>query len=979
MDLQVLFAELADLSEAFAVGTAYILTPIRSITRESTSDSIEYTADYQSSTSAYACLLNALRGIQEGRVHDAWGWTEEIQNATSNIPTNLPCDNPIIECLNMANEAFWRQYLAGCEGTVFPQIPATVRQVRCIGKADYRISLADGIAEKSHSVIASVIQTSWALLVGQYTESQDVIIKSCNIPQNGTIDDAFAIPIRFKVCKDRFTGELSQHADELTRIVLSKQVDPPGAHTEKWTSCLAQNPPVLVQLHGEAVDLSPEAFHTGQVNSTDCGLLLHCVVFKDEIRIRAHFDPQVIDPQQTQRLLYQLSHVMKQVCRPDIRVGDIDFLSSNDRQEIASWNSGVGPSNACIHTLISHQVQRCPQAPAVSASDGDLTYRELENHANRLAAHLVRLGIRPGNFVPTLFEKSMWTQVAVLAILKTGAAFVMLDPAHPASRNRLICQKVGSQIVVASPRLEKALCGEGAVPRVVTLSQDLMAGLPALDVSEHELLPSPNPYTGAYVLFTSGSTGQPKGALLEHRSFSAAARSVIAITGITPTTRVLQFSSYSFGAALIEMLATLIAGGCVCVPTDAERFSGSIADVIATHRVNWAFMTPSMARTLDPTSIRLQTLVTGGESVTPELVHAWAPHVDVFTVYGSAEQSTMAALGGPLLASESGARVGRPFSGCYAWIVDPDDVNRLAPVGCVGELVLEGALVARGYLDEPDKNVTAFPDGCRLAWRSGFAPHPDGPGQTRFYRTGDLLRYKGKDGTLEFVARRDGYVKLRGQRIELGEVEFQLMEAMKVPSELCVEIIVPKGATSLDQAALMAFIVLGDAYDGEDVESGDELIPSLKNRTLAAERLGSDVETRLANTLPAHMVPHFFFPLRRLPLTVSGKIVRKALRARAGRLSSQQLAELSLNRAAVRKEPTSELELYLQSVWAQLLVVPVSTISVDDSFFQVGGDSIKAIKLFRRLRADGYDLDVPGILASPVLSQMALKCQSRKS
>jgi len=201
---------------------------------------------------------------------------------------------------------------------------------------------------------------------------------------------------------------------------------------------------------------------------------------------------------------------------------------------------------------------------------------------------------------------------------------------------------------------------------------------------------------------------------------------------------------------------------------------------------------------------------------------------------------------------------------------------------------------------------------------------------------------------------------------------------MNSPLDVCVEVVVPEQGKNTDQAVLVAFVALGEKYEGDaDADDGDKgnTMPTLQNRKLLADHLRS-VQESLASSLPGYMVPRFFFPLRKMPLTMSGKTLRGALRERGGRLSVEQLGELSLNRTdTARAEPSSKMEKHLQLLWSQLLGIPASSISAGDSFIEVGGDSLKVMRLFRRLRDSGYEIDVPGILAAPVLSEMALKCR----
>jgi len=664
--------------------------------------------------------------------------------------------------LNNLPERFWHEYLEGAGENIFPRIPVSVHQVQRSARAEHSIDLGkEESSKRLDFLLTNVIQTAWALLLGKYTESQDVVIASGLHSPGQNFLDAQVLPIRFIMSDKIQARHLALHAKDLTQAAIS-----PGNRLPQYAADVTKmvaNSVLIIQTNSQKYQ-TPQPAPAGGEPFSSCALLLHCVLSDCQIQTRALFDPRVIHARQARRILHQMDHILLQLWKSEnILVEQVSFVSPQDHRDIAALNLGASPRDSCLHELISDQAQTRPNAPAVNCHDGDLTYGELDALATTLARHLAHLGVGRGSFVPTLFEKSKWTQVAVLAILKAGAAYAMLDPAHPAQRNQLISQKVCASVALASPRFEHVLAV--VVPDVLILTDDLISLISAADVIVTPM-PPPDPRSCAYVIFTSGSTGMPKGAVLEHRSFAAAARGIMHTTHMSPQTRTLQFASYSFGAAVVEIITTLIAGGCVCVPSDEQRLSGDLPAFIATTRANWAFMTPSLAHTISPAAVpSLKVLVTGGEVITPDLLHRWAPRLDLHAAYGSAEQSAMSAMTGPLVAGQAGGGggFGRPFWGNYMWVVDPDNPERLVPFGCVGELVLEGPTVARGYLDDPGKTAVAFPEG--FSWRNGFAKHPGGT--MRFYKTGDLVRF-GFDGTLQFVARKDGYVKLRGQRIEVS-------------------------------------------------------------------------------------------------------------------------------------------------------------------------------------------------------------------
>ncbi|PSN65088.1 nonribosomal peptide synthetase-like protein [Corynespora cassiicola Philippines] len=913
-------------------------------------------------------------------IFDRWAWKvimkrlDDIYNGLDLAPP--PSYSRFIQHLQEidmdAAKEFWTGYLEGAEKTVFPPWPPSIRTPQPTSLAEHRITVSRTTKSSQSVTISSVLQAAWALLVSQYAETEDPVIgltlSGRTAPVSGIQEMAgptiVTIPLRFRMDPGQQASELFLHAQDVVLKTAStqhiglqniQQLSPSARAACSFDSLLLIQPQVkgddLVDspfLHGA----EPELFSS--FNSY--GLLLHCELIASGIHVRSLFDPRIIEPMQVQRMLFQLDHVMQQLCnRENLLIADIEFTSPQDKQEIQRWGSSNGFDDSCIHTLIERHAALRPDAPAICSWDGELSYGELDTMACSLAAYLrQKIGSGSHTVIPLYFEKSMWTQVAILGVLKAGYTFVMLDPAHPMNRIRLICAKVDAQVAIVSKGFSQRLLN--VVDDLIVLDHGLANGLSTGTASNIRT----NPRDAAYVIFTSGSSGEPKGVIVEHRSFAAAARGMAARVPIDGETRTLQFASYSFGAALMEIMVTLIVGGCVCVLSDEERMD-AVSQAMNERRVNWAFLTPSFSGILNPDIVPLlKTLTLGGEAVNPEQLRVWADRVNLFTLYGSAEQSVISHGSQRLSLHSNSNEIGLPFSGNRAWIVDAKNGSRLLPIGAVGELVIEGPVVAREYMHDPDKTRAAFP--ASFPWRSAY------PGMAeRFYKTGDLVKY-GSKGEILYVGRRDGQIKLRGQRIELGEIEYHLKRVVASPiSALSVEVVIPQGEKP-DKAVLAAFIALGADYDGEDNID----IPSSTNRKILAARLG-EVEKKLTGVLPSHMVPRIFFPLRTLPLTVSGKVSRRILREMGARIPTAQFSELSL-RATTKRPPSTPIEKTLQMLWSQVLSLDPLDISADDSFFDVGGDSLSAMRLSAVAREAGFDLRAADIFTGPVLSAMGEKC-----
>ncbi|KAE8822063.1 hypothetical protein PTNB85_10544 [Pyrenophora teres f. teres] len=458
-----------------------------------------------------------------------------------------------------------------------------------------------------------------------------------------------------------------------------------------------------------------------------------------------------------------------------------------------------GVTNKCIHDLFAEQVLAQPNAPAICAWDGKMSYSVLDNLSTTLAGYLVKIGVKPEDVVPLCFEKSMWTVVAMLAVLKAGGAFAPLDPDHPASRHKEILRQTSARVVLVSAQHSARWASSSC--HVVTLSEASISQLTADDDLPNF---SATPGNAAYILFTSGSTGIPKGVVLEHRAVSTSCLGHGRAFGITDQSRVLQFTSYTFDFCMAEIITTLLYGGCICVPSDRDRRS-DLAKAINAMGANWALLTPSVAQLLNPSDVpTLKILVIGGEQVTSTDWNRWPTGVQLINGYGPTECCIVCAGYTTTQAFTTGT-IGRAIAS-VSWVVDSENHHKLAPLGSVGELLVEGPILARGYLNDAEKTAAAFiedpawlMDGCQgYAGRHG-----------RLYKTGDLVQYN-DEGNLVCLGRKDSQVKLRGQRIELGEIEHHLRECLPEATQMAVEVILPSEESK--HATLAAFVRLEQDY-----------------------------------------------------------------------------------------------------------------------------------------------------------------------
>lgn len=509
-----------------------------------------------------------------------------------------------------------------------------------------------------------------------------------------------------------------------------------------------------------------------------------------------------------------------------------------------------------MHYLVEGTARVMPHGEAVCAWDGNLTYGELDSVASVVAKRLVREGVRPGNLVPFAYEKSLWAVVATFAILKAGGAFVPIDGTQPKSRLKEILRNTGAKLVLASDTFAPVL--QGLVEKVVVIS-DSTINLKKEAARGLSWSVTVRPEDPIFVLFTSGSTGAPKGMVLEHGAICTHAITHGALMGYHGA-RVLQFAAHTFDVAIMDIFTTLVFGGCICIPSEEDRRS-NVLSVIQEMKVNHAIMTPVMANLVDPADVpTLKILSVGGEALSQDCVNRWADKIRFIQIYGPAEVGICMAI--HMLAGKTRPEtVGYPLFNSSCWLVDPNDPNKLVSVGAVGELVVAGPSLARGYLNNEAKTKSSFL--TNLTWAKGTFLENE-----RFFRSGDLLRYNTSllDGSFDFIGRKDAQIKLRGQRIEPGEVEHHIGRMPGVTSCMVTR---PDGGELEGQ--LVAVVQLGNRKTSKIFT---EAIAVDQQQELRLEEL----QRYLSKFLPNYMLPTACITLEVIPLVPSLKIDRNQVK-----------------------------------------------------------------------------------------------------
>ncbi|HEU5471257.1 MAG TPA: non-ribosomal peptide synthase/polyketide synthase [Actinophytocola sp.] len=588
---------------------------------------------------------------------------------------------------------------------------------------------------------------------------------------------------------------------------------------------------------------------------------------------------------------------------PDRPIGDVELLDPAERERLlVGWNDTARALPELLAPrLFEAQAARTPGAPALAAGDITLTYAELNARVNRLARLLIARGVRPEQVVALMVPRSPEMVVALLAVLKCGAAYLPVDIEYPADR-------IGYMIADAAPvavLTTAAVAGRvPAGPDVVLLdAADTVAEVArqaGTDPTDADRVAPLTPNTPAYVIYTSGSTGRPKGVVVEHRGIANLVLARIKPYALGPGSRVLQFASLSFDSSMSEICTPLCAGACLVLgPPDMLAQLAELPELFARNAITHATLPPAVLGQLPPESLPgVRTLVIAGEAAPAGLVANWAPGRRMFNSYGPTETTVCCTMTGPLPPDRGVPPIGRPLPNVRVYVLD--DRLRPVPPGVAGELYVAGIGVARGYL------------GRTALTAERFVADPFGSAGTRMYRTGDLVRWR-RGGDLEFLGRADRQIKIRGYRIELGEVEAALAAAPGVGQAVAV--------VREDRPGVRRLV---GYLAGADVD-----LPA--------------VRAHLRSVLPQYMQPAVLLPVRRIPLTINGKVDLKALP-----VPERPEPRPATGTAAV---PAADRRELLCRVIAEVL--GLARISAEDNFFALGGDSINAIQVAARVRPAG--------------------------
>jgi len=651
------------------------------------------------------------------------------------------------------------------------------------------------------------------------------------------------------------------------------------------------------------------------------------------LTFKLKYASEIFDADIIQNLSSMIEKLLRQItANPHRQEVDLNYLDEKRYKQIVyDWNATWKeyPKDKTIHQLFEEQVDRTPDNVAVVYEDTKLTYRQLNVRANQLANYIREVyDIRPDTLVALCLERSELMPIAILAVLKAGGAYVPMDPSYPDERIKYILEDTIATVVLTNEIYKGRLEEISATSLLAIDNQDLQETLTA----QH----SANPVTAAgsnnlaYVIYTSGTTGNPKGVMIEHRGVVSLVKNVDYVD-INSDDTFIQFADIAFDAATFEIYGALLNGSRLYIPYSTKELISDFNlfyKILITQNVTILWLTKTLFDHLLLTDERifknLKYLLVGGEALNRDLIikllNSPNPPSKVINGYGPTENTTFSCtldINQINISNTNTIPIGVPLTNRKAYILDPNLIS--LPIGAIGELYVGGEGLARGYLNRPDLTAERFIEN----------PFQTEEGKNaRLYKTGDLARWL-PDGNIEYIGRNDFQVKIRGYRIELGEVENALASHEGVK-----------------QAAVLA-------TEHKDVNKEAAGNKYLVGYYVADNRLDEvEILKYLQSKLPEYMVPRVLVHLEKLPLTINGKLDRKAL------------PTPELTSSAGYMAPRNELEEQVCLIWAEVLGLPENKVGIRDDFFKMGGDSIVSIQLVSRMRQRlGLELSVKDIFS----------------
>lgn len=869
------------------------------------------------------------------------------ENKQITLPA-APLYKRYIEWLDERSEqegaSYWHQYLEGYEGTTsLPEAKGKINgnaqkyvlneQAIHLGKE--LTQQLDRIAKNYQVTVNTLLQTVWGLILQQYNNSKDVVFGGVVSGRPADIQDIEnmiglfinTIPVRIKSFEGEIFTDLLQRVQRTSLASSAYDTYPLyeiQSNTDQKQDLIShimifENYPLDQQVeqqgNKDSTSLEVTNFTMFEQTNYDFNLI---VIPGDDIQICMRYNTLIYESESIARIGNHILHMLEQIkVEPMIAVEQLHLVTSIEHHQLLNDWSGqqtIYP-NQTIQQLFEEQVQRTPDQIVAVYENQQITYQQLNEKSNQLAAQLISYGLQKEQTVGLMMDRSFDLLIGILGVIKAGGVYVPIDPEYPQERIEYILQDSAAEILLTQSHLSK----------MVAMDTGFKLELDLLDYSHQPTHNRDVSVVGndlVYLIYTSGTTGNPKGTMITHQGL---VNYIWWAKDVYTEGKEMSFplySSISFDLTVTSIFTPLISGGIIYI-YDAINKAEMIQHIITENNVDILKLTPTHLKLISemvlPEKVRVKKFIVGGENLTTHLAknitELFNHTIDIYNEYGPTETVVGCMIHRYDIQQDKleSVPIGMPAANAQIYILD--DQQRLVTIGVPGEIYIAGDGVARGYLNRPDLTAEKFV-------QDPFVP------DRRMYRTGDLAR-RFSNGQIEYLGRLDHQVKIRGYRIELGEVEGKLLAIDSI-----IEAVAVAWKDSNDQTSLCAYFV------SDIVHSNHEL------------------RNQLNKELPSYMVPSYLIQLDSMPLTPNGKLDRKSLPAP----NVDTLAD------TVYIEPRTEIETLLVSIWQKVL--GVSVVGVYDNFFELGGDSIKAIQVSSRLFQSGYRLEIKDLFAYPTIAEL---------
>lgn len=711
-------------------------------------------------------------------------------------------------------------------------------------------------------------------------------------------------------------------------------------------------------------ELDELSFRANMITSSrmsDCDLSLSTMFIDDYLHIDFGF--RRMTPVQAQSIMHTFERATRLILEDASRpISGTDLFTDRDYAQLVVQDfefSMTGEKfDSTVHQLILPHAQSTPEAPAICAWDGNMTYHQMVYCVSTLATYLRNIGVTPGIAVPVVMEKSKWAPVIMLAVLKAGGSIVCLDAADRPVIEATVKQ-LNSRIVVATDSAwNDIVC---IVPNLVIVNERFFSILPpqvSIPVRE------PSPDHGACVMYSpKPKSGASRSLFFTHASLCAAFKAQGPVLKLNNKSRVLQLSALNVDVALVEILGTMVHGGCVCIPSTKDK-QNNLASVLSSMNVTWSYMTSTLARRIDPAQVpKLETICFRTRRLDEDTRKAWLPNRNILLAYGAPDVCPLGISIAEVSEVSNATIIPQPFMGRF-WILNPEDPKKLMPLGAVGELAIDCPLLT------PHK----FHVGQLVQAAPRAAGHAERPSRLRYLKTGHRVRFL-DDGSIQFLSSMRDDVFIDGSRVSVSDIEHHLRRCLGSKFDIVVESVTTSDSVQL----LAAFLELGDELhnDSNDLE---KLRTQTKERTQLAKALRrASASSGRVKGLTTEQIPSAFIPLKQFPTSSSLKVNRRKLQKMVSAMTYQQLLGVSTTanadeaEAAEKPLPLTHVEERMRHVWAGVLDITPAKIKSNDSFITLGGNKYLAAKVVVAARRSSLVVNLNDVLRGATLTEV---CQA---